>query len=195
MNIPRSWSTKFLCVVWLLASNTLIANEQIAANIQEPISGRFNLVNHRGDAVTEASYAGQYRLVFFGFTNCPDICPTTMSRMGQMMRQLSAEQSKDLKILFISVDHENDSVARLAQYVSHFHPSIDGLTGTEEQIREAAEGFNSTFGKAANAANGYDTYYHSSYIYLMDKKGQLLDLFSHASSTETLVEHLSQLIR
>ena len=155
-----------------------------------PISGEFNLINHEGVKVTQASYDGYYRLVFFGFTHCPDICPTTMATIGTALSELGA-QSTAIKPLFISVDHERDTPERLKNYVSYFHPSVDGLSGTEEQIGEAAKNFNTAFGKSSSEPGG--DWYHSSYLYLMDRDGELLDLLSHAVTKELLVERLEAL--
>ena len=156
------------------------------------ISGRFSLQDHRGNAVTQDSYAGYYRLVFFGFTNCPDICPTTLHNIAQLMRKLGDDSNKIVP-LFISVDHENDSVDLLANYVAAFHPSVVGLTGSAEQIRLAADGYNTTYGKNPDNSDQFSSWYHSSYLYLMDKDGKLLDLFSFSTSSDVLLEELARL--
>lgn len=177
----------------LVPQSSLAQNSEISAHSSSVISGEFNLINHLGETVTEKTYNGQYRLVFFGFTECPDICPLTMANIGKALRQLDEEAVEQIKPLFISVDTETDTIERLAQYVTYFHPTFDGLTGSPEQISVAAEGFNSTFGKNVSDNASLGSYYHSSYIYLMNKNGQLLDVLSHATSADMLVERLREL--
>lgn len=173
--------------LWLCITATEVSAETV-------VSGKFELQNHLGETVTETSYNGQYRLVFFGFLSCPDICPTTMVQLGEAMNLLGDKQSR-VKPLFISVDHQNDSAERLAQYVNYFHSSFDGLTGTAEQIKEAAKGFNVSYGKNSDTASkNSNGYYHSAYIYLMDKEGKLIDLFSHATSADIIAQRLRALI-
>ena len=97
----------------------------------------FNLTDHRSNAVTVQSYQGKWLLVFFGFTNCPDICPTTLAELARVMERLGPDAGL-VKPLFVSIDPERDRVETMAEYVSVFHPTIVGLTGTEAQIAEAA---------------------------------------------------------
>lgn len=183
-----------LFTLLLGVSSKSIGHDSVHTQIEEVISGEFELQNHLDEPVSEANYNGQYRLVFFGFVQCPDICPTTMVQLSEVMKQLGDKQVL-VKPLFISVDHENDSIQQLAEYVSYFHPSFDGLTGTPEQIENAAKGFNTTYGKNSDTASETQTgYYHSSYIYLMDKDGKLIDLFSHATSAEVILAQIESLL-
>ena len=182
-----------LLILGLVFAQSLVATEPNDSEaIRTPISGAFNLTNQDGESVTESTYDGNYRLVFFGFTHCPDICPTTLSTVGKVLSAFG-EDASSIKPLFISVDYERDTPESLANYVSYFHPSFDGLVGTEKQISAAAENFNTTFGKSENSTTG--DWYHSSYLYLMDKNGKLLDLFSHAVSSEILAQELRSVIQ
>lgn len=200
MKVKTAAITRAICLVPLFGIGQLSIGQSSpttstsSISSEEFVSGKFELLNHHGNQVDQGSYDGQYRLVFFGFTECPDICPTTMSRIGQLMRQLDKNQANEIKPIFISVDTENDSIEKLAQYVSYFHPSIDGLTGSKQQLEQAAEGFNSTFGKNTAGDQSSGTYYHSSYIYLMDKEGLLLDVFGHATSVDILLEEVQKLL-
>ena len=152
------------------------------------ITGEFVLVEHTGRTVDKHSYDGKLRLVFFGFTNCPLICPTTMAEVARVLRLLESSESK-VHALFITIDPQADTVERLAEYVPAFHPSIIGLTGTDKQIRDAASGFNTVYGygEGENAE-----IYHSSYLYLMDRDGEFLDLFGYGTHAETIAARLRE---
>ncbi|MEQ9639607.1 MAG: SCO family protein, partial [Alphaproteobacteria bacterium] len=136
------------------------------------------LVDHRGNRVNQADFAGQWQLVFFGFTFCPDICPTTLATIAQVLDSLGARTDR-LTPLFITVDPERDTPEVLAEYVAAFHPRIVGLTGTTEQVRAAARSFRIYHGRQADeyAPDGY-VMSHSGYIYLMDTEGRYEAVFT-----------------
>ncbi len=159
-----------------------VAGRNVPAD--EPVTGRFALTDHHGNAVTEASYDGRYRLVFFGFTRCPVICPTTMLEVSRVMNRLG-DRSERVQPLFITIDPDNDTVDVVADYVGHFHPSVVGLTGDPRQIAAAAEAFNVTYGGTDDDSTEI---YHSSYLYLMDEDGSFLDVFGYGAKAETIVE-------
>ena len=193
MSPISAWLVSVFLALGLVFTPHLFAVEpDHSESLSQPIAGTFNLINQDGQQVTESSYDGYYRLVFFGFTHCPDICPTTLLTVGRALSELG-DDSSDLKPIFISVDYEQDTPEQIKNYLSHFHPSFDGLTGTEQQIRTAAAGFNTTFGKSPTTDGG--GWYHSSYLYLMDKEGKLMDLFSHAVSADVLAQELRPLIQ
>lgn len=161
----------------------------------EVISGKFNLTDHHGNAVTEESYNGKFRLVFFGFTDCPLICPTTMVDVAKVMRLLG-DRAEQLQPLFISIDTQKDTVDRLAQYVTAFHPAIVGLTGSDQQIDRASKAFNVTFGRTPAAdGQGQSEIFHSTYLYLMDGDGQFVDLFGYGTQPHRIVEKLGKFIQ
>jgi cytochrome oxidase Cu insertion factor (SCO1/SenC/PrrC family) len=169
-----------------IAAITLTLLCSSATLATEPVSGRFALTNHHGEAVTEDSFDGKYRLVFFGFTRCPVICPTTMFEVTRVMNSLG-DRADRVQALFITIDPANDTVEAVASYVEHFHSSVVGLTGGEQQIADAAKSFNVTFG----GTDGDSTeIYHSSYLYLMDKDGSFLDVFGYGDKAESIVEVL-----
>lgn len=156
----------------------------------EIVSGRFELIDHHGETVSEANYDGRFRLVFFGFTRCPVICPTTMIEVSRAMNALGDRVIR-VQPLFITIDPGNDTVDVVASYVGHFHPSVVGLTGSSQQIAAAAKSFNVTFGGTGEGAvDRGDEIYHSSYLYLMDEDGKLLDVFGYGDKAETILETL-----
>ena len=164
----------------------LLASAQLL-RADDPISGRFMLTDHTGKSVTQRSYDGRLRLVFFGFTQCPDVCPTTLFQIRLALDELG-DNAVDVVPLFISVDLANDTQDVLAGYVGSFHPAIIGLTGSTEQIDAAAGAFNVTAG--AHAAHASDSakaeVFHSPYLFLMDRQGALLDVFGYGARAESI---------
>lgn len=185
--MPRhtGFAVAILCVLCL-------ANMHTNTRAAETISGRFELIDHHGEAVSDATYDGRYRLVFFGFTRCPVICPTTMIEVSRVMNALG-DRAVRVQPLFITIDPGNDTVDVVASYVQHFHPSVAGLTGSTQQIADAAKSFNVTFGgTGANSDDNNAEIYHSSYLYLMKEDGSFLDVFGYGAKAETIVEALDK---
>ena len=109
------------------------------------IGGPFTLTDHTGQRVTEKDFAGRPMVVFFGFTNCPDVCPVGIAGALGRPRQARPDKGDQVAPLFISVDPERDTPERLAPYVQSFHPRLVGLTGTPEEVENAAEGLSRLF--------------------------------------------------
>jgi len=164
-----------------------------AAFAEDIVSGRFELVDHRGQTVTERSFDGKLRLVFFGFTQCPHICPMTLFEVGRVMERLGDDATK-VQPLFISVDREHDTPEVIASYVGAFHPSLLGLTGSEQQLKAAASSFRVTYGvqPASESASGRDTVSHSTYLFLMDRQGRFLDTFGYGSKADVILSGLRE---
>ena len=158
----------------------IVLHQSLAA---APITGEFSLVDHHGEQVTEKSYPGTLKLVFFGFTQCPIVCPTTMADISAALTLL-ADQSAQVSPLFITIDPENDTPSALAQYLQFFHPRIVGLTGTPEAISKAAEAFNATYGKANNEI------YHTTYLYIFDYQGEFLDVIGYGTAGKEIAKQL-----
>lgn len=113
-----------------------------------PIGGPFSLVDHNGRSVTDEDFAGKYLLVFFGFTNCPDVCPTTLGDIAVALEMLGSNAA-DVQPLFISLDPERDTPDQMAEYVAAFDPRIIGLTGSAEQIAAVASEYRIFFEKTS----------------------------------------------
>jgi protein SCO1/2 len=154
----------------------------------------FTLVSHQGDTVSEATYRGNWVLVFFGFTNCPDICPTTLAELADVMDGLGNAAAK-VTPLFITIDPVRDRVENVAEYVSAFHPSIVGLTGTDKQVAEAAKSFKAYFERVPqdSAPDGY-TMGHTSVVYLISPKGHFVRTFKFRTPPEMIIEDLKERI-
>ncbi|MGH6617969.1 MAG: SCO family protein, partial [Alphaproteobacteria bacterium] len=109
--------------------------------VEAPIVGAFQLADDAGQAVTEAAFEGRYMLVYFGYTFCPDICPTELAKMSlalELFEQASPDSTGRVAPLFISVDPERDTLAALKDYSDYFHPRLVALTGTPAQLKSAA---------------------------------------------------------
>lgn len=139
------------------------------------IGGPFRLQSSNGGEVTDADFKGRPFLVFFGYTHCPDICPTELFQLSQMLK--AAGTDKPLKVLFITVDPERDSAPVLKQYLASFDSRIIGLTGTPAQI-DAVEKEYRVYARKAPSADGKGyAMDHTAIIYLMDKQGQFVSAF------------------
>ena len=150
----------------------------------------FNLINSDGDQVTAEDYSGKVRMMFFGFTSCPDICPTAMQTLNRAKSGLPPGLQDDVLMLFVSVDPERDTPERLDKYVSFFGENIVGLTGTEPQLRELAKRYRTTFGYGEpNEKGDYDVS-HSSAAYIFDRQGQARLLIRPDQGSEKISQDL-----
>lgn len=147
-----------------------------AATRPSDVGGPFKLVDHNGRPVTDADFKGKPFLVFFGFTHCPDICPTALFDMSETFRRLGPDAEK-ARALFISVDPERDTPEKLKQYVSSFDPRIVGLTGSPEAVAAAVKAYKA-YAKKVPLEGGDYTMDHSAIVYLMDKNGRFVAPFN-----------------
>ena len=172
----------------------VMPGSQIVTVGQAAIGGPFTLTNHKGQRVTDKDFRGKYMLVFFGFTFCPDVCPTGLQIMTAALEQLG-EKAKNITPVLISVDPERDTPEQLAQYVSSFHPSLVGLTGTPEEVQAAARAYRVYYKKVKDERMPGDyTVDHTSIIYLMDPKGEFVTHFTHATPAATMAERLAKVL-
>ena len=139
------------------------------------VGGPFALTDQNGQTVTDASLRGEPFLVFFGYTHCPDVCPTTLADMSQMLNALGKTQKA--RVLFITVDPERDTPAVLKDYVSNFDPRITALTGTPEAIAAAEKAYR-VYSKKVPTDGGDYSMDHTSIVYLMDKDGAFVNAFN-----------------
>lgn len=140
------------------------------------VGGPFRLVDQNGRTVTEADFKGKPFLVFFGFTHCPDICPTALFEMSETLRRLGTDAEK-MSALFISVDPERDTPAALKDYLQSFHPRISALTGTQAEVDAVTKGYKAYAKRVPLDGGGY-TMDHSAIVYLMDRDGRFVAPFN-----------------
>lgn len=155
------------------------------------IGGSFNLQGPDGKRVTEKDLIGKPFGVFFGFTNCPDVCPTTMLELSNRMRELGPEADK-MRLVFISVDPERDTPAYLKTYVANFDPRIIPLTGTAEEIADVARKYRAVYRKVPTST-GY-TMDHTATVFLMDKAGKFAGTLAYQEAGEAQLAKLKRLV-
>ena len=158
------------------------------------VGGPFSLTDQTGRKVTDKDFRGHYMLVFFGYTYCPDLCPTELQVMSAALDSLGAK-ADDIQPIFITFDPQRDTPEVLKQYISNFHPRFVGLTGTPEEIAAAAKAYRVFYNRLENTS-GPDTYLmdHSTIIYLMDKQGKFLKHFSYSTDAAALAQALEKAI-
>lgn len=154
------------------------------------IGGAFALTNHKGAAVTDQTYAGKFMLVFFGFTYCPDICPADLLVMKNVMSQLSENEATQVVPIFITIDPARDTVEQLNGYLSNFHPAIQGLTGTQEQVDAAVKAYRVYAKKVQDEKMTEYTMDHSAYMYLMGRDGKYITHFQHNEKPELILTEI-----
>jgi protein SCO1 len=146
------------------------------------IGGPFQLVDQNGKPFTDQNMKGKPYLVFFGFTHCPDICPTTLFEMSQLMRKLGPDADR-VGALFITVDPGRDTQAIMKDYLASFDPHLRGLTGDQAAIDQAIKDYR-VYAKKVPLQNGDYTMDHTAIIYLMDKDGQFVAPFDLQRSAD-----------
>lgn len=160
------------------------------------VGGPFTLVNQNGEEVSDTDFRGQNMLIFFGYTYCPDVCPTALSDMAAALEMLGEEKASKVTPVFITVDPARDTSDHLKEYVSFFHPRLVGLTGTEDQIKAVVRAYRVY--ASLNDPSGDDPLDylvdHTSIIYLVGPDGNLVTHFSHGTTSDAMAERLGQLL-
>lgn len=163
-----------------------------ASGYANAFGGPFTLTAPDGSTVTEKTLAGRPYAIFFGFTRCPDVCPTSLARMARLRKQLGPDGMK-FKIVFVSVDLGHDKPADLGNYVALFGTPIIGLTGTDAQLEQIKKGYGVFSAKVPQPGGDY-TIDHTAAIYLMTAKGEFSGTIDHQESDATALEKLKRLI-
>tara|TARA_B100001778_G_scaffold324764_1_gene319493 strand:+ start:106 stop:693 length:588 start_codon:yes stop_codon:yes gene_type:complete len=177
--------TAIAYVLWI---HPMVTQQQTKTNPENAIVANFNLTDHHGNQVTQDSYAGKKLLVYFGFSHCPDMCPTDLAVISKVMPKLP--EGHNVQPIFITVDPERDTPEQLASYLQNFDQSIIGLTGSQENIDHAVKAFKVYYQKTTpQDMDGY-MFNHSGYMYLMDEKGQFITHFSHGQDATTIAKML-----
>ena len=155
------------------------------------IGGPFQLVDGGGKTVTDQDFRGKWMLVYFGYTHCPDACPTALQDMANALDALGAKK-REVAILFITVDPERDTPAVMKDYVSAFEAPITVLSGSTEAIAKAARAYRVYYAKHPTK-EGYDMD-HTSIIYLMNPRGRFVTNFTHETSPDAIAAKLRELV-
>jgi protein SCO1/2 len=153
------------------------------------LGGPFHLTDHTGRAVSEADYRGKFLLVYFGYTFCPDVCPTELQTIAQALDQLGPAADR-IQPLFVTIDPARDTAKQLATYVALFSPRLVGLTGTPDQVAAMAREYRVYYARADGATPETYSMDHSSFVYLMAPDGRFLEVFGRDTAPETLAAAL-----
>lgn len=161
---------------------------------QALVGGPFSLTDHTGKRVTDKDYRGKYLLVFFGYTYCPDICPTELQVMSAALDEMGPKGDA-IQPIFVTVDPERDTPEVLKYYVANFHPRLIGLTGKPEGIAAAAKAYRVYYKKAPGADPENYLMDHSSIMYLMGPQGEFLKHFTYMTDARQLAKELDAAIK
>jgi protein SCO1/2 len=152
------------------------------------VGGPFHLVDHTGKAVTEQDFRGRYMLIYFGYSFCPDVCPTTLGVMAEALQKMGAESRRVVPV-FITIDPERDTPKVLAEYMKAFGPQFVGLTGSAAEIKDVEKKYRVYAAKRPLEKGGYGMD-HSSVLYLMGPNGKLVSFYDEAISPDDLAKEL-----
>jgi protein SCO1 len=181
--------------VFLIGSGALLLAEPVSAQITVPTEGssaRFTLTTTDGTVVTEQNFRGEWLVVYFGYTFCPDICPTTMMEIAGALKTLGP-RADDVRGLFITIDPQRDTPSVLSEYLKSFDPRLVGLTGTATQIKAAARDFRVFYERNDNDDGGY-TYDHSTFVYLIDPDGNFAKAIAGEVGSDKIADVLTALM-
>jgi cytochrome oxidase Cu insertion factor (SCO1/SenC/PrrC family) len=179
-----------LCASAPIAAEELSSAEQLMDDLmwsRGPIGGPFTLSDQTGRLRSDTEFRGKLMLIYFGYTFCPDICPTDLMTIAQALDALG-EAGAAVQPIFISIDPERDTTERLAEYVASFHPRLIGLSGTPTDIRRVALAYKAYYAKTENGRGEDYTIDHTGVTYLVGGEGQYLGFVPPQTSPERLVE-------
>ena len=158
------------------------------------VGGPFTLIDQTGKKVTEKDFLGRYMLVFFGYTYCPDVCPTELQVMSAALDSLGSRADR-IQPIFITIDPQRDTPEVMKQYVANFYPRLIGLTGSPEEIAAAAKAYRVYYSKVDGKSGATDYLMdHSSIVYLMDTNGRFLKHFTYTTDAAELAKAIEAAI-
>ena len=161
------------------------------------LGGPFTLVSHTGETVTSEQLKGQYAMIYFGFTHCPDICPVELQKMEQALSAYHSQHPRHpIQPVFISIDPQRDTPQRMAQYKQQYSPSFLFLTGTPQQIKDVARTYRVYYSAPDEVQDGEEGYLvdHSIFFYLLDREGEVMDYYGKNMTSEEIAQKLCRII-
>lgn len=200
--LPRQWLAMLACVLatWSQAATSqpsphkLNTPDETTEAADEPRKApRYLLQNSDGRAVMPSDFKDRFQLIAFGYISCPDVCPTTLVEMQQVLQALGP-RAKHLQPIFISVDPQRDTLPVLGAYTANFDSRIMGLTGSETLLRFATANFNVVYTKVQEPGAGPNVYTvdHTAGMFLLGPDGQLLKKFGYSTPVATITQHIEQ---
>lgn len=192
-----TWCLVAIVATWLVVSGYVLplreSETEVAADMATPAIGKpFELVSHKGEVVNNASLRGKPYLAFFGFTHCPDICPTTLFELTDLMNELGPLADK-FNIAFISVDPERDTQGMLDSYMTSFDTRIMALRGNSEQTETAVKAF-AAYARKVPTEGGNYTMDHTAGVYLMDAEGRFTGTLDMHEPREVRLQKIRRLV-
>jgi len=175
-------------------STVVCSSASTPKSLSENPSNDFTLTDQNGKPFHLSQLRGKVVLLFFGYTHCPDACPTTMAKLSQVYKLLGSNADQVMTV-FVSVDPGRDTTSGLKSYLAYFHLNSIGLTGTKEQIDVVVKQYGARYEiEQSDSAAGYHVN-HSTDLYLLDQKGELARTFSYSDGTQVMVDGVKQLMR
>jgi len=182
----RSWAAFLLAFLFVAIPATQ------ASSALPPIEGQFDLTTLDGRDVTLANYRGKWLLIYFGYTFCPDVCPAVLTEVSQALKELGPKAAH-VRVLFITVDPVRDTAAVMKNYLKAFDPRIEGLRGDHDAIEMAAKSFH-VYYRVRMVGGGEYAIDHSSYVYVLNPKGQFVDLLPPDVPGHKMAQDIRKLI-
>jgi protein SCO1 len=161
------------------------------------VGGSFELINQDGQTVTQDSFPGQYQLIYFGYSSCPDVCPTELSSMAAALDIVAENKpglAKQVTPVFITIDPARDTPEMMKDYVTAFHPRMVGLTGSDAAIADIARKFRVFYSKGTQIEGGFYLMNHSGYVYFMAPDGSFVTMFHGGTAPETMAEAITRYV-
>ncbi|MES9925299.1 MAG: SCO family protein [Candidatus Thiodiazotropha endolucinida] len=176
------------------ASDDMSLKDEILSSRSESPGGDFVLYSSQGK-VSLKQFRGKVVLLYFGYTKCPDVCPTSLAIIAQALNELSEDELKSVHGVFVSVDPKRDDVQALHEYVSHFHPNLVGVTGSEKDLAEVAKRYGAQYEEVALEGSNFGyAVNHSSVTYLITPEGDLRFMFPHQTPSFVILEAIRYLL-
>lgn len=183
----------YLMLFWNPAANKG-SNHQALDLVAEPTGGEFTIETKDKD-LSLKDLRGKVVALYFGYTLCPDICPTSLAILAQALNEMTDDELAGMQSIFISVDPDRDNLTRLTQYTQYFHPNIMGGTAEKENIDRIAKRYGAAYQKVENASAAGYLVDHSSFTYIIDKKGKLRYSLAHGTPAPKVLKVIRKLLQ
>jgi protein SCO1 len=188
-----------ICIAVVLIASAVIGSNYLKATLKpqlpilDTLGGEFSLPSTKKRTVQLSEFEGKVVLLNFGFTSCPDVCPTVLAKIKVLIETLG-DQGNDIQPLFVTIDPARDSIEKLSSYLPYFHPSIIGLRGEKEALAEVADLYKVLYQKEElDSELGYG-FLHNDHIYLIDQQGQVRAMYSGSVKPETIIKEIKTLL-
>ncbi|CCF58835.1 hypothetical protein KAFR_0F02380 [Kazachstania africana CBS 2517] len=180
---------------YLLRKKSRLEVEKIAESNRQLLDGQFQLTDFNGQKFTQDDLLGKFSIIYFGFTHCPDVCPTELDRLTVWLKKLEKKRGIKPNAIFVTCDPIRDTPDVLKRYLKDFHPSIIGLTGTYDQIKDMCKNFKVFFSTPRNVSPQEDYIVdHSAFFYLLDPEGQFVEalgtIYEDKDGLERIEKHI-----